>query len=45
MVLPDEDSLRRVLSRTDAAGTTVREAEEGFLLADPAGNGLLLTLA
>jgi catechol 2,3-dioxygenase len=43
--LPSDEELARVAERLAAAGTETREHERGVLVADPSGNGVLLTAA
>jgi catechol 2,3-dioxygenase len=42
VLLPDADSLRRVLARVDYAGFATERLEHGTLVRDPSGNGVLL---
>ncbi|MCC6612724.1 MAG: VOC family protein [Anaerolineae bacterium] len=43
VVLPDEAERQRVAARAQAAGIATEAVDEGLLLRDPAGNGLVLT--
>jgi catechol 2,3-dioxygenase len=43
VVLPDQNELERVVERVRQAGIATEQDEQGVLLRDPAGNGLLLT--
>lgn len=45
VILPDRAARDRVLERVTAAGLTASEQAEGVLLRDPAGVGVLLTVA
>lgn len=43
ILLPNADERDRVVARVQEASVPVEEHEDGFLMRDPAGNGILLT--
>lgn len=45
IVLPNQDELDRLTARLRDSGLTPQQEEQGLLVHDPAGNGVLLTVA
>lgn len=44
IVLPGEEERQRVMARLQAAGLPIEETENGPLVRDPSGNGMILTV-
>jgi catechol 2,3-dioxygenase len=42
--LPDDASLRSVVGRIESAGIPAEQRDDGLLVRDPSGNGVLLTV-